>query len=401
MNIVAVISEYNPFHLGHKYQIDKIREEFGHDTAIVAVMSGNYTQRAELAFTDKFTRAKAALLSGVDLVLEIPFPYSSQSAEFFAMAGVCIATEIGATHLSFGSECADISRLSLISQRMATEEYKTLLSKLIFENKELGYPALSERAYKEIYSESLDGFFTPNNILGIEYLKAIKRQNSRLIPHTVKRVGSAYDNATITDGLFQSASAIRALIEKDFYLSKEYLPKDAFLVYEEAYTNGRFFASVDALSVAILSYFRLNTSNGSSEIHDAKDGLYNRLCKCANEALSLSHLITLTETKKFTRARIRRAILNSYFGVTSSIVKELPEYTQVLAMNSIGKAILKNAKKRTTLSVITKPSSTDGLSETSKRQKELSRRADSIFRLCLKNSDRGDADVTATPFISE
>ena len=399
MNIVAVISEYNPFHLGHKYQIDKIREEFGADTAVVSVMSGNYTQRAEVAFTDKFTRAKAAISSGVDLVLEIPFPYSSQSAEFFAGAGVKIATEIGATHLSFGSESSDITLLTKIAERMDSKEYKELLAKLTSENKEAGYPILSERAYNELFGESLDGFFTPNNILGIEYIKAIKRQKSGLIPHTIKRNGTAYDSTEIEGEGFQSASAIRKLIEEDFCSAEKYLPKEAFEVYKEAYELGKLPANISELSVAIISFFRLNSSRLPVEYHDAKDGLYNRLQRASIEAKNLSHLITLTETKKVTTARIRRASLNSYVGVTSSDVKLLPEYTQVLGMNSIGKAILKNIKKRTNIALLTKPSATDGLSENARKQKQLSDRADSVFRLCLKEKGRGDEDLRSTPFV--
>lgn len=399
MNVVAIISEYNPFHKGHEHQINEIRKEFGKDTAIVAIMSGNYTQRAEVAFTDKFIRAKAAVLSGVDLVLELPFPYSMSSAEFFASAGVHIADSIGATHLSFGSESADIDLLTEVAVRMDSPEYKAQMTAAQKENKELGYPVLSEKVYNELYGGSLGVFLTPNNILGLEYIKAIKRQKSKLIPHTVKRVGASYSESSVVSGDIQSATAIRNLAMTDFSLIEKFLPTLSFEAYNEAYIKGMLPASLDALSGAILAFFRLNPPTRKTEFHDAKDGLYNRLHSNALDATSLSHLITLTDTKKFTNARIRRAILNSFLGVTSSDVKDLPEYTQVLGMNDIGKAILKNREKRTDFTVITKPSNTKGLSERAKKQKALSDKADSVFMLSLPTPTLGSTDIRSAPFI--
>ena len=164
MKTVAIISEYNPFHSGHKYQIDKIREKFGKDTAIVAVMSGNYTQRGEVAFFSKGARAKAAVLSGVNLVLELPFPFSSSSAEIFAKSGVKIAESIGADYLSFGSESGNLEELLSVADAMSSPEFSEVFAEL-GDNKALGYPERLEKAYEKVSSSSFA--FSSNNILSV------------------------------------------------------------------------------------------------------------------------------------------------------------------------------------------------------------------------------------------
>ena len=173
MKTVAIIAEYNPFHNGHKYQIDKIRDILGEDTAIIAIMSGDYTQRGELAITDKTVRAKIAVLCGADLVVELPFPFSSSSAEFFARSGVKIATEIGADYLAFGSETGDIELITKIADTMMSDDFLTTLND-IKANKDyaaLGYAQILEKAYNVVTDGNLDFDITgSNNILAYPIL---------------------------------------------------------------------------------------------------------------------------------------------------------------------------------------------------------------------------------------
>ena len=172
MKVAAIIAEYNPFHNGHKYQVDKIREKLGEDTAIVAIMSGNFTQRGEIAITDKTIRSRAAVECGVNLVIELPFPYSMSSAEFFARGGVAIAESIGVVdYLVFGSECGDVRVLSDIASVMLSSEYQLTMDTLRDDPqfRERGYPELCEIALSRIYGREVSrDFFSPNNILGIE-----------------------------------------------------------------------------------------------------------------------------------------------------------------------------------------------------------------------------------------
>ena len=404
MVTVAVISEYNPFHNGHEYHIKKIREQFGEDTAIVAIMSANYTQRAECAVADKSVRAKAAVECGVDLVLEIPFPFCSSSAQFYAESGVKIADSIGVIdYLSFGSECGSIDVLTDISTKMTTDVYKNAFLKLKNDkdNKTLGYAELCEKAFLEAFAElDIASFFTPNNILGAEYIKALIGTNSKLKPHTIKRIGADYNETNIIEQPYQSASAIRAALS-DGMEALSHVPQNARAIYEKAYADGLFPTDMSKLSHAVISSFMLNSPSDNVEIHDASGGLYNRLKNNCYHATSISELVSLTETKKYTNARIRRAILNSFFGVTSSEVKELPLYTQVLAMNQVGRKILKRIKKESDFPVITKPSSTSTLTDEALRQKERANTADAIFGLTLPMPKSGDNVLKFTPYVKE
>jgi predicted nucleotidyltransferase len=396
MKTVAIICEYNPFHTGHKYHIDKLRNEFGSDTRIVAVMSGNFTQRGEVAFADKYLRAKCAVLSGVNLVLELPFPFSSSSAEFFAKSALKIVSAIpNVDYLSFGSESGDLSHLSKIAENMIKEPFLSLL-KSNEATQSQGYAASIPELYNSCYQPKLPpSFFSPNNILAIEYIKAINELSLNITPHTIKRMGASYSDEKLTKCTHQSAAAIRNLMIHDKISALEYLPKSSKDVLISELES--FPCDIERISSAIISYFRLNTPEGS--FHDADGGLYNRISKYSFETDSISHLISLSDTKKYTSARIRRAILNSFFGVTSSNVRKLPLYTQLLGADSVGTAILKDAKEYGKLPILTKPSRKSILSDEARLQKELSDRADSIFQLTHPNFTFGHGNITATPFI--
>ena len=403
MVTVAIISEYNPFHLGHEYQIKEIRREFGEDTAIIAIMSGNYTQRGDIAVADKFLRARLAVNSGVNLVLELPFPYSVSSAEFFATAGVHIADSLGVVdYLSFGSELGDIDELQKIAKRLASEEYKKALSYMTAseDGANLGYAALAERAYHKVYEEKIDTLLTPNNILALEYLKALHLTKSKIKPHTVKRIGGAYDDEKITDNSFPSAMAIRELLIKDDISAFDYIPNSAKNDFYSAYRT-EFPTDAEKLSSAVISNLRLNLPVARGQIHDTDGGLYNRLQAKSLDADSIQSLVALSATKKFTTARIKRAVWYTLLGVTSSDVKTVPSYTQVLALDSFGSRVLKNLKGRAKISVITKPSRTELLTDTGLYQKELSDKADSLFQLTKPTHFSGRYSLLCTPFVKK
>lgn len=400
MKTVAIIAEYNPFHTGHEYQIKKIREEFGQDTRIIAIMSGNYVQRGDVAIMDKSKRAEAAVKCGVNLVLEIPFPYSSSSAEFFAKSGVAIVNGIGIVdYLSFGSECGNIDKLVGVAKNMLSQEYSHALSNLR-DIRELGYPEQCEKIYRELFDSDISKkFFTPNNTLALEYIKALLSTNSKVKPHTVKRAGASFSEDRITDAEHQSASAIRNLFTADFYSALEYIPKNAISVISEEYNNHLFPTDCEKLSAAIISHFRLNPPYDDTDVHDAKGGLYNRLYSASFKANTISSLTLLAGTKKYTNARIRRAIWYSFFGVTSSTVKELPHYTQVLALDNIGKSILKEVKKISDFQILTKPSDSSKLSQEAKIEKELADKADSVFHLTKPTPPHGATALLTTPYV--
>ena len=405
MKVAAIISEYNPFHNGHKYQIDKLREILGENTAVISIMSGNFTQRGEIAITDKTIRAKAAVECGINLVLELPFPFSMSSAEFFAKSGVHIAESIGVVdYLVFGSECGNIDELSNIASTVTSPEYQLELDTLMSEpaNRDLGYPTICEMALTRVYGkETPIDLSLPNNILAIEYIKAISFEGSSILPLTIRREGCGYLDFINPMAEFQSASAIRGEIVANNVSAFNYVPYSAKDIYQKAIEEGKMPADPSMLDKAIISFFRINSPDAEVEIQDAKGGLYNRLCDKSAEATSISSLTALAETKKYTHARIRRAIWNSYFGVTSSDVRELPLYTQVLAMDNIGRSLLKRIKKISDFPVITKPSAYKELDDGVIRQKEISNKADSVYGLTLKVPNSGSFALTFTPYVKK
>ena len=405
MKIVGIISEYNPFHMGHEYQIKKLREMLSNDTAVIAVMSGNYTQRGEVAVADKLVRAQAAVDCGVNLVLELPFPFSMSSAEFFAKSGVKILGEIGVVdHLVFGSESGDIDELSDIASVMSSKEYALTLDAISSanENKDLGYPELCQLALSKVYGKDISrDFLSPNNILAIEYIKAISAFGYSMTPLTVRREGAGYLDIINPMAQFQSASAIREELAIGNTSALDYVPKNARTVYKKAIDEGKMPSDASRLDLGVISSFRLNSLSAAPDIQDAGGGLYNRLCDLSADATSIISLTSMADTKKYTKARIRRAIWNSYFGVTSSDVRKLPCYTQVLAMDRVGRSVLKKIKKSSDFPVITKPSSYRELGDDVIMQKELANKADAVYALTLKKANSGRLPLTFTPYVKD
>lgn len=400
---VAIISEYNPFHSGHGYQIKAIREEFGSDTEIIAVMSGNFTQRGELAIADKYLRSEWAVRCGVNLVLELPFPYSMSSAEIFARAAVNIIKSIGIVDvISFGSESGNVDALIEVAENMLKNEYKTAFSELSksSDTKNLGFPALSEAAYIKAFSKDTNILKEPNNILAIEYIKAVRELKVPIKIHTVKRLGAGFLSEKISDERFQSAMSIRNALynNENNYINS--IPEEIRTSFAEKLSEKEFPIDESKLSSAIISHFRLNTHDGRS-IFDAGGGLYCRLKNASVEAADIKTLVSSTETKKFTNARIKRALWYSFFGVTSSDVKVLPCFSQVLAFDQKGRSLLKSIKSKSDFPLITKPSATDSLDSNAKKQKMLLDKADSVFQLAKPKAVSGADALRRTPFVKK
>jgi len=404
MKTVAIITEYNPFHNGHQYQIDRVREIFGADTAIIAIMSSCFTQRGEAAIADKGIRSRAAVDCGVNLVLELPFPYSAASAEFFASAGVHIASRLRVVdYLVFGTEANGLEELYEIAEGFLSPELDSKLEALRADedNGTLGYPALLCKAYYEIFGKDISALASsPNNILAIEYIKALLRTASTVKPYAIKREGAGYDDEMLVGESLQSASAIRNELKNSAYSALDYVPDSAKTIYLKAIAEGKMPSDIARLDTAFISHFRLNPSNTRLDFHDSNGGLYNRILDKSRDAESISSLTAAASTKKYTTARIRRAILFSYFGVTSSEVRTMPEYTQVLAADTVGCALLKRIKKMSDFCILTKPSSV-GLSGLALKQQELSAKAESVYGMTLKNPNSGRFPFIFTPYVKK
>lgn len=381
MKTAVIIAEYDPFHYGHKYLIDQTRAAGA--THIAAVMSGSFTQRGGVAVFDKYTRTKTALENGVDLIIELPARYSLTSAAGFARGAVGIANELRcADMLSFGSESGDIDALKEASGAVEYTVHSEKFEKYIRSG--LSYPAALQKALLKFYTDDVAELITsPNNTLAIEYLNALDSFGSRIQPFTVERYGAAHDSAE--DGEFISGSAIRKLIAAGKDYSKYAPVTDAPA------------AEISRLERAILATLRGLRPADLDRIADCAGGLGDRLFKAIRKGNSLSGIYFMAKTKRYTLARIRRALLCAFLGIDKDFSREKPAYIRVLGMNEHGKEILSNAN--TPLPIDT---SLKALSETSpaaRRQAEAEARITDLYSLAFAEPLPCGVDFTAKPII--
>lgn len=392
MKNITIICEYDPFHNGHAYQITSLRREYP-GAGIICIMSGNFTERAEPAMTGKFERARAAVRCGADLVLELPFPYSCAGAEFFASAGVHIADSLGTVDmLSFGSECGDIETIKKTANDLLSPEFNEALLSAKDKEREKSYAVLREEVYGLLYGGE-DILKQPNNILALEYVKAIIEKNSAIRPITLKREGAGYNEKELIGKKYPSASALRTKIKIDgIEAVREYMPGAAYEVFEN-----REYADVKYIERGILASLRLADPDEFENISEASGGLGRRICELSKSAKSLDELFSDAATKRYTNAKIRRAVLNYLIGVREEDVKAPPRYTQLLAANAKGREILKKAK--TNFTVLTRPSEYKSCDAATRAQILLSHRADSIYSLMFPNAKSAYEYITASPYV--
>ena len=372
--ISGVICEYDPFHNGHEYLLSRASEE---SDAVVCVMSGNATQRGGFAIADKYTRAEMALRGGADLVLELPYPFSLASAEYFAAAGVAILASAGAERICFGSECGNTEKLMGAAGVSWTREFRRSRGDV---GTAEGYFEALEQAYAKVYGESLS--LKPNDILGVEYCKAIMLGKYAIQPMAVERLGDGFLSSSAGSSPFASATALRSHIrEKGCDGLEPYMPKAAMEILGHAITEGVAPTDMGRIESAVLSFFRLVDPESLKGVAELGNGLEYRLCEAAKQARTLDEFFSLTATKKYTDARIRRSVLFAMTGVLREDLSALPRYTTLLAANTRGREILAEMRKmENAIPVITKPADGKAVSE---RQYALSLALDSLFTLTM------------------
>ncbi len=399
MTTVGIIAEYNPFHKGHAYHIEEIRKHYGSDTRIISVMSGNFPQRGDLAIADKYTRAEAAVAGGVDLVMELPFPFSGESAPIFADAGVQILSALGVVDvLSFGAACADTDRL--LSAAHLSEESR-LLARAHEEalHTSSGYPAAFHRVLmEELGEETASLFLDANNLLGMEYMKKCKKRNAKFTFFAVERKGVLHKEREARDG-FVSSSHLRKLFFTNRDAAFFYLPEGVREIYASAMDTGRFPVSAESLYPAVAAFFARSPRISKTPIADAGGGLYERIASAAEGAKDLSSLLHSSKTKKYTNARIRRAIRNAVLGVSPDDTAAPPLYTTVLAMNRRGQSILHDARIPATISLVTKPADTGMLSSATQAQIHAAQAADRLYTAAFPTAHAADLFLKETPRI--
>lgn len=359
MKVVGIVAEYNPFHTGHLYHVEKSRElaGLGSNCAVIAVMSGNFVQRGDIAVFPKHSRAEAACKApgGPDLVIELPTPFACASAERFATAAVSLLENSGVvTHISFGSEAGEISGLETLADCIDSSEFQELLKTQLSGG--MLYPLAMEQAARSIVGSAAEIIRTPNNILGIEYLRALKKFGSKIIPVTMKRLATDHDS-DFADGEVASASYIRNMFFTGrAYSAMRYIPEGAIEVFIREIARGVGPIGLQMIDKPVLSYIRRLEPADFEKISDVSDGLQYRIFNEAKKATTVIDAADSIKSKAYTHSRIRRILMHAYLGITSKWESVTPPYIKVLAFNNTGRTLLRRMKTESKVPVLIKPS---------------------------------------------
>ena len=381
MHSVGIIAEYNPFHNGHAYHIGRAKKLSGADTAIVC-MSASFTQRGEPACLDKFTRTRLALLSGADMVIELPDLLSCACAERFAYGGVRLLASTGLIgSLAFGSECGDIDMLKKAAElELNGAEMKAALSS------GLSYPSAAAQVMKE-HGLMLDAS-APNDMLALEYTRQLNRLAPGIEPIAVQRIGAGYNDTSLEKG-FASASALRNAAEcgnLDALLGQ--VPDAVFEVIASEYERGRFPADLEALSPAILGTLRGMGAVGIAALADVSEGLENPIYRAALSSSGCSELLEKVKTKRYTLARLRRILCYALIGTTDekqrlAFEAEDALYIRVLGVKKEKLHLLSELSEKAKLPVVISASDIEVLPENAKTVLEHSRKAQLLHALAF------------------
>lgn len=357
MKIVGLITEYNPFHAGHLYHMQQARELTGADYCVV-LMSGSFVQRGEPAIFDKYLRTKTALLAGADLVLEIPAAFSTASAHEFAAYGVALLSAIGVDAVVFGSECGQIEILKQAAYALNHEsaEFQERLRKGLKAG--LTYPQARAKAL-EMEDTWASVLSSPNNILGIEYLRAAEDLHSPMEFYTISRKGSGYHEDTLADANFPSASAIRGIIRKSLSKDKDLL--DILASHLPAVTHPAYTGAVpvfvddfsELLNAAVLQL------QATFSIADLSPELAARLAKPPYFPLSFEERIQALKTRQLTYTRVSRALLHLVLGMREEDISRWKEegyalYARILGFRRQSSPLLSCLHKKSSIPLITK-----------------------------------------------
>ena len=343
MSVIGIVCEFNPFHNGHKYLIDSVKKE---NDIVVCVMSGNFVQRAEPSIFPKEARVRMALFNGADIVLELPFVYATASAEAFAYNAVKILHSFSCDKLAFGTENAEIDRLNEIVDVFSKPEFDNKVKELL-DNGE-SYATARQKALNSFTSFNVD---TPNNILAVEYLKALRKLNSNIEPICVNRLGAGYNDDFAVEG-FASATHIRSLINENKFF-KEFVPENCFSIYYDCIENGQVL-SREKYNIASISLLRSKLYENSKEIANISEGLQNRIDDAIKSSVTLTEIYDKAKTKRYAHSRIRRAVLCKQFDISKNVMEISAPYIRLLGFNKKGQEKFGDLVKNCELPFITR-----------------------------------------------
>ncbi len=344
--VLGIIAEYNPFHNGHLHHLIESKKLVGADYT-VAVISGNFAQRGDTSLIDKWSKAEMAIQNGVDLVLELPLIYSISSAENFAEGSIKILNSLKIVDcLSFGSELCDLEILNEFANVLYYEpkEFVSLLNHEL--QKGFSYPKARENAlliYLNDIRKYANVLTSPNNILAIEYLKALKKFKSPISPITIQRKKVGYNDTSIVDG-FASATTIRKIaLTNDVWSLRKVMPKSSFDIMYECLRSGRTVPSLATFEREILYNLRRMTLAEIADLPDVSEGLEHLIKNAANSCNTIDELVNIIKSKRYTSTRLKRIFLYSLLGITKKDIqtsRKIDPYIRVLGFNEKGKELL-------------------------------------------------------------
>ena len=376
-NCIGIIAEFDPFHRGHAHLIAQAKAALP-GAPVVCAMSGPFTQRGEAAIVSKYARAEMALRCGADLVVELPVQWAVSSAESFARGGVQILHALGVTHLAFGSESGDLTALQAVAQALDSNAFPDTLRPYLQQG--LPFAGARQKALETLVGAETAACLTrPNNLLGIEYLRAIQTLAPEMRALTIPRVGVTHNAAGVNEG-FASASQIRQwLLAGELERACAQMPGPAAGIL-----RGQAPAALTYNARGILTILRRMTPEDWRGLPDCGEGLEHRLCRAAGESTTLEQFWDAVKSKRYAHARIRRLTLWAYLGLTrQERWTEGVPYVRVLGLCEDGKGVLKQAKGLGRLPVLTKPAQVKRWDERCQRQFDLDASAQMLWGMCL------------------
>lgn len=382
MRKIGIVCEYNPFHRGHLYQIEESRRING-EALIVCVMSGDFVQRGEAALFTKYARAEAACRCGADLVFELPLPWCLSSAERFAKGAVGILSAVGCDTLSFGSECADLSLLFRLAAVDSDPEMREQMRERLNEEAALSYAQARQQVLFEHLGNDAAVLSSPNDILAIEYLKAIHSIAPAIEALCIPRIGAEHD--VRSEGAFRSAMDLRESLERGEQIDSA-IPEEAWAVFERELAVGRR-RNAGRLELALRSRLLCLSASSFDVLPDADDGAGRRLYKSLRTGEPLEECVRSASTKRYSRARMRRILLCAALGLRAEDALRVPSYARLLSCSAQGRAYLGQASSSFSIPLLTKPAAARRMDKESERVFELGASAHELYRLQFVTDD--------------
>ena len=363
MNVIGIIAEYNPFHLGHLYQINKIKEMYK-DSIIIAIVSSSFTQRGDVSILNKWDKARIALDNGIDLVIELPYFYAGQSSDIFAKGAVTILNYLGIDTLVFGMESDDINNLKLMADiQLNDKNYNNIVKEYLSNG--YNYPTALSKAIKDILNLDIK---YPNDLLALSYIKQVKLINNNINVIGIKRTND-YHSKEITSNIV-NASLIREQFKNNLDISN-YIPS-----YD---TNKLYNVSVNDF-YPLLKYQILNNINNLDKFLTVDEGIDNRIKKYIKNSNSWDELVNNIKTKRYTYNKINRMLMHILFNLTKEESKDIViDYVRVLGFNSKGRSYLNKIKKNKDINISTNYK--DGISKLF----DLENRVNNIYAIIVDN----------------